>query len=167
MDAESIVNYGAVTISTVPSRLSKEDIANASFKVGRLVQLESPFSPSNGYSLEHNLRYARAALRDSIMREETPFASHLLYTQEGVLDDEDPIERKIGIRTGFRFLWNNAVSMSVIYADYGLSRGMIEGIRVAIEHEIPIEFRFIETEFESSWERLSKLEELMRKVAYS
>ncbi len=45
--------------------------------------IESPFAGD----VERNVRYARAAMRDCLMRRETPYASHLLYTQEGVLDD--------------------------------------------------------------------------------
>lgn len=62
----------------------------------RRVILESPYAGDVGA----NLAYARAALRDSLMRGETPVASHLLYTQTGVLDDSDPAERELGISAG-------------------------------------------------------------------
>jgi hypothetical protein len=52
------------------------------------VILESPFAGD----VERNLRYARAALRDSLHRGEAPLASHLLYTQPGVLLDADGTE---------------------------------------------------------------------------
>nr|CAI3971187.1 hypothetical protein ORM20_00138 [Ochrobactrum phage ORM_20] len=110
---------------------------------GPIVQLESPFSPSNGYPVQFNIAYARRALRDSILRLETPFASHLLYTQDGVLDDDVPNERALGIQTGFRLLNQNVVSKSVIYVDYGISRGMIEGIREALDNNVRIEIRSI------------------------
>ena len=49
----------------------------------KLVILESPFAGD----VKRNTAYARAALRDSLLRGEAPIASHLLYTQDGVLDD--------------------------------------------------------------------------------
>ena len=60
------------------------------------VILESPYAGDLG----RNIKYPRACLRDSIHRGEAPLASHLLYTQEGVLDDGDPEERKLGIEAG-------------------------------------------------------------------
>lgn len=60
------------------------------------VIIESPFAGE----VEENIKCARQCLRDSILRGEVPFASHLLYTQEGVLDDDDPYERELGINLG-------------------------------------------------------------------
>lgn len=48
----------------------------------RRVILESPFA---GH-VESNIEYARACIRDSLLRGEAPLASHLLYTQPGILD---------------------------------------------------------------------------------
>ena len=50
----------------------------------RRVILESPYAGD----IERNVAYARAAMRDSLLRGEAPIASHLLYTQPGVLDDQ-------------------------------------------------------------------------------
>ena len=47
------------------------------------VIIESPFAGDT----ETNIKYARECLRDSIFRGEAPLASHVLYTQDGVLDD--------------------------------------------------------------------------------
>lgn len=55
----------------------------------RLVIVESPFAGD----VEENIKYARAAVRDCLMRGEAPIASHLLYTQEGILNDDIPEER--------------------------------------------------------------------------
>lgn len=48
------------------------------------VILESPYAGD----VERNLTYARECVRDSLSRGEAPIASHLLYTQEGILKDE-------------------------------------------------------------------------------
>ena len=63
----------------------------------RLVIVESPYAGD----VEENVRYARACLADCLARGEAPFASHLLYTQPGVLDDDVPGERALGIAAGF------------------------------------------------------------------
>lgn len=62
----------------------------------RLVIVESPFAGD----LPKNIAYARAAVRDSLARGEAPIASHLLYTQPGILDDDIPAERQWGIDAG-------------------------------------------------------------------
>ena len=51
------------------------------------VIIESPYSPGS----PENIEYARRCLFDSLLRGESPFASHLLYTQ--VLDDTDSKQR--------------------------------------------------------------------------
>jgi hypothetical protein len=65
--------------------------------VKRRVIIESPYAGD----VDANLIYARECLRDSLKRGEAPLASHALYTQEGVLNDDDPDERKLGIEAGF------------------------------------------------------------------
>ena len=79
----------------------------------RLVILESPY---NG-DVDRNVKYARAALRDSLQRGEAPIASHLLYTQPGVLKDTDPIERAMGIAAGLA--WGKHAEATVVHIDYG------------------------------------------------
>lgn len=86
------------------------------------VILESPYAGN----VDENIRYARAAMRDCLIRGEAPFASHLLYTQDGVLDDLVPHERDRGIAAGFA--WRSAASKTVAYVDLGISRGMQKGI---------------------------------------
>lgn len=103
----------------------------------KLVALESPFAGN----VEANIKYARACLRDSLMRGEAPIASHLLYTQEGVLNDSDPNERALGMTAGFH--WNKHAQLIAVYQDYGISKGMEEGIKIANYHGIPIEYRKI------------------------
>ena len=49
----------------------------------KLVIIESPYAGD----IEKNVAYARDCVRDSLMRGEAPYASHLLYTQPNILDD--------------------------------------------------------------------------------
>lgn len=86
----------------------------------RLVILESPYAGE----VEANVAYARAAVRDSLARGEAPIASHLLYTQPGILDDLVPDERAQGIAAGLA--WRTKADAAVFYVDRGWSRGMLE-----------------------------------------
>ena len=66
----------------------------------RFVDIETPYAAKSEEQLKRNLLYARACVRDSLIRGEVPFASHLLFTQPGILDDNIPKEREIGINAG-------------------------------------------------------------------
>lgn len=103
----------------------------------RLVILESPYAGD----VERNVAYARRCVRDSLMRGEAPIASHLLYTQPGILEDAAPDERELGITAGLA--WRAVAQASVVYTDLGISRGMEYGIAAAREAGIPVEFRSI------------------------
>lgn len=57
----------------------------------RRVVLESPYA-GNFIVRWLNRRYARKCVRHSLSLGEAPIASHLLYTQRGILRDHDPAE---------------------------------------------------------------------------
>jgi hypothetical protein len=101
----------------------------------RRVVVESPYAGD----IAANLAYGRACIRDCLLREESPVASHLLYTQEGILDDLDPVERAQGINAGHA--WMHAAHAVVVYTDRGISSGMKAGIAVAEFFGLPIEYR--------------------------
>lgn len=101
----------------------------------RRVIIESPFAGD----VAVNMAYARRALLDSLSRGEAPLASHLLYTQ--VLDDLKPDDRQLGIDAGLA--WLRLADASVVYTDFGISRGMQLGIDAARAAGIPVEFRKI------------------------
>lgn len=86
-----------------------------------------------------NREYARACMRDSISRGEAPFASHLLYDQPGILDDELPDERELGIEAGLA--WGEVADMTAVYTDRGISPGMERGIARAIAQGRKVEYR--------------------------
>lgn len=105
-----------------------------------LVILESPFAGDE----QRNIRYARECVRDSLSRGEAPIASHLLYTQDGILDDRIPSERQWGIDAGLA--WKAVASKTVVYIDFGISNGMHYGIEAASRHGLPVEYRKIHTD---------------------
>lgn len=88
----------------------------------RLVIVESPYAGD----IQKHVRYARACLRDCLLRGEAPMASHLLYTQPGVLDDAIPDQRRLGIEAGLE--WGAVAEWTVVYTDCGISKGMEHGI---------------------------------------
>ena len=102
-----------------------------------IVIIESPYAGN----VELNTRYARLALRDSLMRDEAPFASHLLYTQDKVLDDTVPEQRTRGIEAGLEF--TRVADRVAVYCDLGVSEGMKIGIDRHEKNGTPIEMRFI------------------------
>lgn len=107
----------------------------------RLVIVESPYKGKTDKETERNIKYARRCLHDCLMRGEAPFASHLLYTQPGVLNDKIPEERKHGIEAGFA--WRKAAETTAVYTDYGISEGMGYGIADAIAKGRLVEYREI------------------------
>jgi hypothetical protein len=106
----------------------------------RCVVLESPLAGD----VAANVAYARACARDCLLRGDAPFASHLLYAQEGILDDLSPEERKIGMRAGFA--WVVRGEASCVYLDRGLSSGMVSGIARAEAAGVPVEWRTLRGE---------------------
>jgi hypothetical protein len=110
----------------------------------RLVVVESPYAGRGGWLGQvfgrwRNRRYARACVRDALSRGEAPMASHLLYTQPGILCDQVPAERQWGIDAGLA--WGAVAQATVVYLDRGVSRGMSYGIARAKAEGRPIEFR--------------------------
>lgn len=105
------------------------------------VIIESPFAGD----VETNVRYGRACMKDCLLRGEAPFASHLLYTQPGVLDDDIPEERELGIQAGF--VWRHWAEKTVVYIDLGITHGMEYGILDAEKKGRPVEYRAL-----SGWE---------------
>lgn len=102
-----------------------------------IVIIESPFAGD----VALNTRYARAAVRDSLLRGEAPYASHLLYTQQSILDDEIPEQRRLGMEAGFAF--SRVADLVAVYVDLGESPGMDEGVNVHLKAGRRVEFRTI------------------------
>lgn len=104
----------------------------------KLCVLETPFAGD----VEGNLTYARECMRDMLVRGESPYASHLLYTQPNVLDDNIPEERNLGIYAGFA--WKNLSKVhTVFYLDRGMSKGMQLAKDYCIENQMSFEERYL------------------------
>jgi hypothetical protein len=105
------------------------------------VIIESPYAAPTPEELAVHVDYARACLRDSLLRGESPIASHLLYTQPGVLRDEVAEERLRGINAGLA--WREVAEAWVFYIDLGWSRGMAAARVVAENEGRPIVLRIL------------------------
>jgi hypothetical protein len=95
------------------------------------VLIESPFKGKDWSETRRNLFYARLCVRDSVLRGEAPFASHLFYTQTGILDDKIEEERMRSINAGLS--WGEIAELSAFYTDFGFSNGMEYGMEHAKE----------------------------------
>jgi hypothetical protein len=104
-----------------------------------LVIIESPYAGD----VDTNIKYARACMRDSLNRGEFPFAMHLLYTQDGILNDDIPQERKWGIEAGLA--WGKHARKTVVYTNLGITAGMEKGIQRAREDGSEIEYRELDS----------------------
>jgi hypothetical protein len=113
----------------------------------RCVILESPYAGD----VEKNILYARECIRDSLLRGESPIASHLLYTQAGILDDNIPEERQLGIDAGLA--WKKVADGSVVYVDLGITSGMKYGIAQAQAQGLLVEIRSIYPNFKKENEK--------------
>lgn len=109
----------------------------ADYRDKKLVVLESPFAGDENT----NIDYARRCAHDCFVRGELPFASHLLYTQHGILNDKVPEERNLGIHAGL--IWTLIADKTVVYEDYGISKGMEKGIAFAKKLGRSVEYRKI------------------------
>lgn len=114
--------------------------------VPKLVVVESPFRGENYEQTRDNLLYARACVKDSLSKGEAPYASHLFYTQAGILDDKVEEERMHGINAGLA--WGANAEISAFYTDRGISRGMKYGMEAAEKAGRKVEMRSLGTEEE-------------------
>jgi hypothetical protein len=112
------------------------------------VIIESPLASKEAGQYQRNKEYAVSCMRDSISRDEAPFASHLLYTIRGLLNDLDPHDRTSGISMGF--LWGQQADKIAVYTDLGISVGMNLGIDHYGNLGIPIEYRSLAEPLDAS-----------------
>lgn len=127
----------------------------------KLVLIESPYAGD----VEANVAYAKRCMRDCLHRGEAPYASHLLLTQEGILDDAVSADRALGIEAGLA--WGARADLTAVYVDHGVSSGMAHGIRRAIDDNRLIELRTLHPAFadQDSFDLLESIPEDLREAA--
>lgn len=99
------------------------------------IMIESPYAGE----VQRNYEYAKRALKDSLNRGESPFASHLLYPI--VLKDTILTERERGLAAAME--WLDVCDGVAVYQDYGVSPGMRRAMRRAKAKEKMIVYRKI------------------------
>ena len=102
----------------------------------RRVIVESPFRATQERTAEQHELYLQQALRDCVLRGESPYASHLLCD---ALYDDDPVERALGMKCGWA--WAEKADAVVVYGCLGVSPGMRESIDRYQKMGLPIERR--------------------------
>lgn len=107
----------------------------------RRVIIESPYNAETAEGIAENVAYAKLAIMDSLRRGEAPIASHLLFTQEGILKDSVPSERRLGMAAGHA--WIRVADAVVFYTDRGMSNGMDKARQIAFNAGVLFEVRKI------------------------
>lgn len=138
----------------------------------KFVVVESPFATNTitlpggrQHEIEQteNVTYARACLHDCLVSYgEAPYASHLLYPQPGVLDDDVPHERDLGIKAGLEV--GRKADLRIFYLDRGFSSGMAWALRFALEIGQECEVRRLGGEWDLGWEPGLGLSGLVERV---
>jgi hypothetical protein len=112
-------------------------IEREKLRVKRVI-IESPYA--GNYDM--NEAYAELAMHDCLVNHnESPYASHLLYTRRFVLRDDVPTDRKLGIEAGF--YWRDVADKSVFYLDLEMTSGMEQGIKDCVAKGKPYETRYL------------------------
>jgi hypothetical protein len=114
------------------------------------VVIESPFGGTDD-EVRRNIKYARACVADSLEKGEAPYASHLFFTQPGILDDNLPEERMLGINAGLEI--TKDFDLTAVYCDFGKSKGMLYGIEKAKTLGRKIEERYLGENWEESYNK--------------
>jgi len=114
------------------------------------VVIESPYAAKTEEGIDLNEAYGELAMHDCLVNyNESPYASHLLYTRRFVLRDDVPTDRKLGIEAGF--FWRDVAEKSVFYQDLGMTTGMRQGVVDCDNKDKPWEIRRLPDEL---WEQL-------------
>src|SRR3989304_6735811 len=103
------------------------------------VIFEPPFAARDGRSVDDHIDYARRCVRDCVLRGEAPIASHLLFTQPGILKDEIPGERALGIEAGLA--WAPVTVCSGFFTDCGGRSGMLSALHRTLHGGGPVRLR--------------------------
>jgi len=113
------------------------------------VIVESPYAADTEKGIKLNEIYGELCLNDCLVNHnESPFASHLLYTRKYVLRDGVPEERKLGINAGF--YWRDVSEHTVFYTDLGMTDGMRLGVVDCEEKGKSYEIRTLDS---GTWKR--------------
>jgi hypothetical protein len=127
--------------------------------------IETPFMGKNWSEIKRNHNYTKACVSDCLQRGEIPYASHLFFTQRGILDDRVAEERMKGIMAGKDIEEGITIASkydakiyvcTAIYTDLGISSGMALGRDKAEELGRPVVIRTLGDDWEEKFEEFLK-----------
>ena len=128
----------------------------------KLVAVESPYGSPDPKILRRNILYARMCLRDSLERsgdvQEAPWCSHLVYPQPGVLDEQNPQGRRLGL--DISGAWGDRAEARAIYQDLGLSGGVEEAVERARTLGQQVDLRHLRSDLRVEFDRLVQADPL-------
>lgn len=125
----------------------------------KLIVIESPYSTNpdgsraDAETIQRNLKYLWACIRDCISKGEAPYASHGYLPF--ALNDGLPAERIQGMEAGFA--WGRKADLVVAYIDLGVTNGMVVGFERAKGNGIPVENRKLNGEWLLQDHRMARL----------
>lgn len=105
----------------------------------RLAVIESPWVGLGGADRAKN--YLRACIRDSLFREEIPWASHAMLAWTEALYETDEDQRAEGLEVNKEMMAK--ADIVAFYLDHGMSPGMQNAWEWAGYYKKPRERRFI------------------------
>jgi hypothetical protein len=103
------------------------------------VLLETPTSGNRDPEIYE--RFAKACIRDSVLRKEAPLSVFLLYKQSGILYEENPGEKALGKLAASE--WNKLCTKIIVYKDLGVTKEMQRTIDDAIKEDYIVEYRIL------------------------
>jgi len=117
------------------------------------VVIESPYKGN----MKLNEIYGELAMHDCLVNyNESPYASHLLYTRRYVLRDWVEEERKLGIEAGF--YWRDVSEKTLFYVDLGMTDGMNLGVDDCKKKDKEYEIRRLPDDLWKLFEKICEAE---------
>lgn len=106
----------------------------------KLVIVESPYGSTIQADRYRNVQYTHEACRDCLMRGESAWGSHIIWTQ--FLDDSIPEERNLGILAGLA--WSRVADYHAFYTDRGWSNGMLTALQHCLDNQKAFRIRSLD-----------------------
>lgn len=106
-----------------------------------IICIESPCKPIGEFSFDNNRQYLRNAMQVVFREGHIPIASHALYAFSGMLDDNNPTERALGIKAGFELA--KRADEAWFFMDHGMSSGMKAAQKHWLKMQMPIRMLYI------------------------
>ena len=129
---------GTVAPISVIQDAEPDDVLRVVKQPRRAAIVVTPFMAEDPAKARLAKRYALRAIRDSLNRQESPLAAHVMYYD---LNIRNPIERDIGLHA--QLSWIKNADVVVVYVDLGITPAMKVVINTAMIRNKRIEYRTI------------------------